>query len=654
MCGICGVLSLGAGSTDARLIEKMIGTIRHRGPDDFGIHCSGRIGLGHARLSIIDLCGGHQPMPNADGSLWISFNGEIYNYVELRKDLERRGHRFASQSDTEVILHLYEEEGEECVRHFNGQWAFAIWDSRKERLFLSRDRLGVRPLYYTWKDHCFVFGSEIKAILAYPGMSPEIDLIGIDQLFTIWCTIPPRTVFKGIEELPPASCLTVEDGRVRKWTYWKLDYGVDYENWAEEECAAKLLVSLTEATKIRLRSDVPVGAYLSGGLDSTIVTSIIRRCTDTPLKTFSVSFENVEFDERKYQNEAVQFLNTNHHEIRISGQDIAEVFPEVLWHAEKPLLRSAPAPLYLLSKLVREQGYKVVLSGEGADEILGGYDIYKEAKIRRFWAAQPESRIRPLLLKRLYPYLNNLHSQPVAYLKAFFHVNPADLRDPLFSHLPRWALTARIKAFFSEDVRSAIGSYSVLEEIRDSLPTGFATWDHFGQAQYLETLYLFPGYILSSQGDRVGMAHSVEGRFPFLDHRVVELAIRIPPTLKMRVLNEKYILKRAARNCIPAGVRTRKKQPYRAPDIESFFASGKPREGYVQEVLEPERLRRNGMFNSNAVGKLCEKITSGAAMGVKDNMALTAILSTQLWIEEFINMPGQRSYGRRGSHHAAI
>ncbi len=639
---------------DAALIEKMIGTIRFRGPDDCGIHCGGKIGLGHARLSVIDLGGGHQPMQNADGSLWISFNGEIYNYIELRKDLERQGHRFASQSDTEVILHLYEEEGEDCVRHFNGQWAFAIWDSRKERLFLSRDRLGVRPLYYTRKDNYFLFASEIKAILAYPGITPEIDMIGIDQLFTIWCTIPPRTVFKGIEELPPASCLTVEEGKVRRWTYWKLDYSSGYENWGEEECATKLLTSLTEATRIRLRSDVPVGAYLSGGLDSTIVTSLIRRTTNAPLKTFSVSFENAEFDERKYQNEAVQFLNTDHHEIRISGQDIAEVFPHVIWHAEKPLLRSAPGPLYLLSKLVREQGYKVVLSGEGADEILGGYDIYKEAKIRRFWAAQAESKIRPLLLKRLYPYINDLQLQPVAYLKAFFRVNPVDLRDSLFSHLPRWELTARIKTFFSEDVRSAIGSYSVLEEIRDSLPPGFAEWDHFGQAQYLETFYLFPGYILSSQGDRVGMAHAIEGRFPFLDHRVVELATRIPPRLKMKVLNEKCVLKRAAVDLVPTRVRARTKQPYRAPDIESFFASGKPRVPYVQELLEPEHLRRNGMFNSNAVGKLCEKVRSGAAMGVKDNMALTAILSTQLWIEEFINTPGHRSFGQRGSHHATI
>ena len=639
MCGICGVLNFNSNPPKANLIADMIGTIRYRGPDDCGVYSSGKIGLGHARLSIIDLEGGHQPMQNEDGSLWISFNGEIYNYVELRRDLEHRGHRFAGHSDTEVILHLYQEEGEECVRHFNGQWAFAIWDARKERLFLSRDRLGVRPLFYTWKHGCFIFGSEIKAILSYPGIRREIDLIGLDQIFTFWSTLPPRTVFKDIQELPPASCLTVEAGNVRSWSYWHLDYSRDDEGLTEDDWAEKLLALLADGTQIRLRSDVPVGAYLSGGLDSTIVTSIIRRYSETPLKTFSISFEDAEFDERKYQREAVQFLGTDHHEIRISGQDIAEVFPEVIWHVEKPLLRSAPAPFYLLSSLVRQQGYKVVLSGEGADEILGGYDIYKEAKIRRFWASQPESRLRPLLLKRLYPYMGSLQSQPASYLRAFFHVTASDLLDPLFSHLPRWELTARIKAFFSDDTKSRLSSYNAIQEMRDSLPTAFLEWDPFAQAQYLETRYLFPGYILSSQGDRVGMAHSVEGRFPFLDHRLLELAARMPPQIKMKVLNEKYILKRAARDLVPESVRKRAKQPYRAPDIDAFFAHGKSRLPYVEEMLAPDRIRQNGIFNPEAVGKLRDKLRRSGAIGVKDNMALVGILSSQLWIEQFINSP---------------
>jgi asparagine synthase (glutamine-hydrolysing) len=654
MCGICGFLNFGVNRPDEHVLSAMIDTLKHRGPDERGVYCNGPLGLGHARLSIIDLCGGHQPMRNADGRVWITFNGEIFNYLELRKDLEERGHHFTSHSDTEVILHCYQEDGEECVRRFNGQWAFAIWDDRKKRLFLSRDRLGVRPLYYAWKDNCFVFGSEVKALFSYPGMRRQIDFLGLNQLFTLWCTLPPRTVFKGIEELPPGGCLIVEQGRTRAWSYWQMDYSEGYESLSDGDLADKLRALLTEATKLRLRADVPVGAYLSGGLDSTIVTSIIRQLTDTPLKTFSLSFEASEFDERKYQQEAVQFLNTNHQEIRISGDDIAQIFPDVIHHTESPILRTAPAPLFLLSKLVRQHGYKVVVSGEGSDEIFGGYDIYKEAKVRRFWAKCPESRMRPLLLKRLYPYLRNLRSQPVEYLKAFFHIDANDLNDPLFSHLPRWELTARIKAFFSEEVRAEIGSYDVLEEIRGKLPSGFEDWDPFGKAQFLETRLLLPGYILSSQGDRVGMAHSVEGRFPFLDHRVVETAGRIPPSQKMKVLNEKYILKLATRDLIPASARIRKKQPYRAPDVEAFFSHGKARQAYIEELFDPERIRRNAIFNPGAVMKLCAKVKAGAAAGVKDNMALTAILSTQLWVEQFISCPGTHSFSRKEWNHAAL
>lgn len=654
MCGICGFLNVGPERQGEQLVYAMTETLAHRGPDGRGVYVNGQIGLGHTRLSIIDLKGGQQPMRNSGGDLWITFNGEIFNYVELRKDLERRGHRFASESDTEVILHYYEEDGEDCVRRFNGQWAFAIWDSRKKRLFLSRDRLGVRPLYYAWKDGCFLFGSEIKAILASPKIDRQVDWIGLDQVFTLWHTLPPRTMFRGIEELPPAGCLTVEEGKVRRWSHWALDYEGEYKEGSEVECAERLKSLLIDATKIRLRSDVPVGAYLSGGLDSTIVTSIVRQYTDTPLKTFSVSFEGPEFDESRHQLEVVRYLNTDHHAIRVTGQDIAEVFQEVIHYTETPLVRSAPAPLYLLSKLVRQHDYKVVLSGEGSDEIFGGYDIYKEAKIRRFWAKRPDSKMRPLLLRRLYPYLNNLQSQPLEYLKAFFHIDSTVLQDPFFSHLPRWELTSRIKAFLSQDVKSEIGTYSVLEEMRDSLPAKFTNWDPFEQAQFLETRYLLPGYILSSQGDRMAMAHSVEGRFPFLDYRVVQMAARIPPAEKMKVLKEKYVLKQAMMELIPTSARVRTKQPYRAPDVDAFFSEGQARKPYVAELLDTERIRRDGIFRPDAVAKLYAKARSRDAIGVKDNMTLTAVLSTQLWLEKFFLSHELQSSEWKGSTRATI
>jgi asparagine synthase (glutamine-hydrolysing) len=639
MCGVAGVLDFGGTAVDPGFLYRMIEPIRHRGPDDIGIHTDKGVGLAHARLSILDLACGHQPMHEEGGSLSIVFNGEIFNYLELRKDLIARGHRFRTRSDTEVLLRLYQDQGEDCVRHLNGQWAFAIWDSRRERIFLSRDRLGVRPLFYAQAGRTFLFASEIKSLFAFPPISREIDLIALDQIFTFWVTIPPRTAFEGIRELPPGHSMTVQDGRIAVASHWALDYGTAVEGAlevpaSEKECGERLLELLTDATRLRLRSEVPVGAYLSGGLDSTVVAALVKKFSGSSLKTFSVSFDRPEFDESPYQREAVRFLGTDHQEVRCTREDIVRVFPEVVRHAEKPILRTAPAPLYVLSKKVREQGYKVVLTGEGADEVLGGYDIFKEAKIRRFCAARPGSRLRPLLLKKLYPYLSNLQSQSSAYLSLFFQADPSGTESDFFSHLPRWNLTASLKKLFSEAVRSQIASYDGYQELREALPPGYSAWDSFCQAQYLETRYLLPGYILSSQGDRVAMAHSVEGRFPFLDPRVVDFAARIPPRLKMKVLDEKYLLKRSATGLVPSSILARSKQPYRAPEGESFF-NGERRE-YVDALLAPERIEQDGLFDPAMVQRVVTKFREGRAIGIKDNMALIGVLSTQLLVHQFV------------------
>ncbi|PYQ06157.1 MAG: asparagine synthase (glutamine-hydrolyzing) [Acidobacteria bacterium] len=658
MCGIAGIVNLNGQPVAPALLDRMIERVRHRGPDDCGSHTDRQVGLAHARLSIIDLASGGQPMHNEDKSVSIVFNGEIFNYIELRADLMRRGHRFRTQCDTEVILRLYEESGEECVRHLNGQWAFAIWDSRRERLFLSRDRLGVRPLFYTIADQSLIFGSEMKSIFALPHVSREIDPVALDQIFTFWVAIPPRTTFKGIRELPPGHSMTVQQGRITVARHWQLDYGAGGDDApedarTEEEYSAKLLELLVDATRIRLRSDVPVGAYLSGGLDSTLVTALIRRFTGAPLKTFSIGFDDPEFDETRYQNEAVRFLGTHHQEVGCTLADIGRVFPGVVWHAERPILRTAPAPLYILSGLVRKHGYKVVLTGEGSDEMLGGYDIFKEAKIRRFCAARPDSRLRPRLLKRLYPYLGNLQSQSGAYLQAFFGARRDQTEDEFFSHRPRWQLTSQLKTVFSGSVRSEIGAYDGLAELREALPAGYSGWDGLCQAQYLEAAYLLPGYILSSQGDRMAMAHSVEARFPFLDHRVVEFAARIPPRLKMKVLNEKYLLKRCADGLVPPSVRNRPKQPYRAPEGKCFF--GGARLEYVDELLSPERIAHDGIFDPVTVQKLVAKFRDGRAIGIKDNMALVGVLSTQLVHDQFVKgFREEFAYAERRAGTAAI
>jgi len=640
MCGICGTVQHSGVGADPRLLERMISAIRHRGPDDCGFYTIGQVGLGHARLSIIDIAGGHQPMPDEQRSCWITFNGEIFNYLELREELIKKGHQFGSHSDTEVILHLYQEEGERCVEHLNGQWAFAIWDAPQRKLFLSRDRLGVRPLYYTQTPDMFLFASEMKALLACPEIRRELDLRTLDQIFTFWAPLPPRTPFKNIYQLPPGHSMTVQNGQIRVWQYWHLEYEPDSEigQGSEKELADKLLALLMEATRIRLRADVPVGAYLSGGLDSSFVTALAKKLVGRRLKTFSVSFNDPQLDETRFQREAATFLGTEHCDVRCSNQDIAKVFPEVIWHTEQPILRTAPAPLFILSKWVRHHDFKVVLTGEGADEIMGGYDIFKETKIRRFWQRRPQSRTRSLLLHRLYPYMESIQRQSSAYLANFFRIEEG-APGPFFSHLPRWQLTAKAKLFFSAAVKSDLRGYDATEELRELLPRCYYNYESFLQAQLLETNYLLPGYILSSQGDRVAMAHAVEGRFPFLDYRVVEFAAKLPVRMKMKVLQEKYLLKRCAEGLIPRSVQARPKQPYRAPDALCFLEP-EGRE-YVDELLSADCVRRYGIFDYGPVSKLFEKVRSGRPIGVRDNMSLVGVISTQLVMRQFVNSSPQ-------------
>jgi asparagine synthase (glutamine-hydrolysing) len=622
----------------------MIGTMRHRGPDGRGVQVDRSCGLAHARLAILDLSGGAQPMALEGGELSITFNGEIFNYLELREELEQRhGRHFATRSDTETILHAYAVWGERCVERMNGQWSFAIWDRKRERLFCARDRIGVRPFFWTLHEGRFLFASEVKALFAVPGVTRAFDLRGLSEVLTFWCAAAPRTVWQGISELPPGCTLTIAAGasgarRVEIRRYWQLDYSVD-DSRASGQCVEELTALLLDAARIRLRADVPVGAYVSGGLDSSVIAGIVRRHTQTRLQTFSVTFEDPDYDESAYQREVVELLGTQHTAVHASNDLIGSVFPELTWFMETPVVRSAPAPLYVLAGLVRKNGFKVVLTGEGSDEMLGGYDIFKEAKVRRFCARQPDSKLRPQLLRSLYPYMKSLQAQPDAYLRAFFHARPEDLASPFFSHLPRWKLTQQIKSLLSKDARAELAGHDPVDELRARLPAEYAGWHPFARAQYLESTILLPGYILSSQGDRPAMGQSIEGRHPFLDARVMDWAAGLPPRLKMNGLDEKHVLKRAARDLVPPAVLARPKQPYRAPDAASFVdpATGLSRYPWVDEMLSSESLAKSGTFDPGAVGKLVEKVRSGAASGVKDNMAFVAVLSAQLVSQQFVD-----------------
>ncbi len=638
MCGIAGILNLrDRPAPEKSELATMIQALHHRGPDGKGFFCDDRCGLAHARLSIIDLSHGAQPVRNEDSSVWVVFNGEIFNYLELRADLARAGHRFYTGSDTEVIVHLYEQHRERFVEHLNGQFAIALWDQNRRRLILARDRAGIRPLFHTRVGGRLLFASEAKALFALPEVPRTLKPSAVGEVMTYWSTLSPDTVFQDIHSLPPGHVLVVEPGREQLTKYWDWEFPSTpprsdrpVDSYAEE-----LRELLADAVRLQLRADVPVGAYLSGGLDSSAISALVKRYNREPLVTFSVAFEDAEFDESAFQAQMAAHLGTRHTQVLCRKSDIAAIFPRVIWHTETPILRTAPAPLLLLSGRVREHGLKVVLTGEGADEVFGGYDLFKEAQIRRFWARNPQSKWRAGLLDRLYPYLRHSPAASRAISRRFYGQGLDQAGLATFAHGPRWATTQRTWQFFSAPMRAELGDPDASARLLTRLPAEVSRYHPMGRDQYVEAHTLLTGYLLSSQSDRVAMAHSVEGRFPFLDHRLIEFANRLPPTLKIRGLTEKFILRRAMRGLLPEDVATRTKQPYRAPDSQSFFTDGKATD-YVDDLLSGDRLRRAGYFDPVAVGKLVEKCRAGRAIGFSDNMAFVGVLSTMLVDELFI------------------
>ena len=644
MCGICGIVNLGDGpAPDVELVRRMTGRLHHRGPDSSGYYRDRTVALGHSRLAIIDVEGGAQPLCNEDGSVWVVFNGEVFNFVELGDELRARGHVLRTRSDTEVIVHAYEEWGTACFDRFNGQWSLALWDRPRRRLVLSRDRLGIRPLHYVRQGGRLLFGSEIKALFADARVERSVDPAGLAEVLMLWCPVAPRTVFSGVRELPPGCYAVVADGRIETTPYWSPRFpDAGAEVCQEDVENARLLGEhLIRASRLRfLRSDVPVGAYLSGGIDSSVTAAIVTAFTEAPVRTFSIRFADREFDEGRYQQEMVRHLRTAHRDVTVSSEDVGQVFPEVVWHAEQPLLRTAPAPLFLLSRLVRDSCYKVVVTGEGSDEVLAGYDIFREAAVRRFWARDPESAKRHVILDRLYPWMARRPARAPAFARAFFG-RDLDPADPCLSHRPRWNGTRQVRGMLAPDLREAVERTDVAAEILARLPGQHDRWDPLCRAQWLEMVTLLSGYILASQGDRMLMAHSVEGRFPFLDCDLVDFAGGLPARHKLLALEEKHLLKMACRDLVPKAILARPKQPYRAPDAASFFSGADS--DWVDDLTSEDRIRRAGVFHPTAVGRLVAKCrrTRGLGMSNTDNMRIVAVLSTMLLYDQYIEGDGR-------------
>ena len=488
MCGIVG--QIGPNACGREPLLDMMGMLTHRGPDESGLLLADGLAFGHLRLSIVDLAHGQQPMSTADDRYWITFNGEIFNYVELRDELERAGQIFRTRCDTEVLLNAYRAWGPACLDRFNGQWAFAVWDRQAKSVFLARDRFGVRPLFYSVlpDGQTVIFASEMKAILADTRVSRAWDPQALRDIFTSWVCDGDRTPLRDIRQLPAGSWMTIAaDGHreIRKW--WDVDLSPDVIDWSrsDESWREELRATLDEACRLRLRADVPVGTYLSGGLDSSVISWLSKTNHQPNLQTFSIAFSDAGYDESSFQDLVAQQIGTEHHRLAVERELIAKSFRDGIWHTETPIHRTAPIPLMRLSGLVKDSGMKVVLTGEGADEMFGGYDQFKENKIRRFWARRPESAWRKRLLDRLEPNVPRSGPRTRAFWYAFYQEGLGDTHRPGYSHHPRWRNGMSLVPLLRDDDGGTGRDTGWIERVEATAPAGFDRWDPLSQAQYL-------------------------------------------------------------------------------------------------------------------------------------------------------------------------
>ncbi len=634
MCGIAGFIeretaaARGGQEERVRLLDQMCRVIKHRGPDDQGATVKGGVALGMRRLSIIDLAGGHQPISNEDGTVTIVFNGEIYNYRELQPELERRGHRFQTNSDTEAIVHAYEEYGAACVEHLRGMFAFALWDARARKLFVARDRVGKKPLYYALtKDGAFVFGSELKSLLEHPGVERETNPEALDAYLTFGYVPDPLCIFKGVEKLPPGHHLTFADGCISIERYWDFLYEPT-ETRAEEDYIEELQALLDEAVRVRLVADVPLGAFLSGGVDSSAVVGLMARQMGQPVKTFSIGFNEDSYNELKYARVAAKHFNTEHHEFVVTP-DICDIVDELVWHFDEPFADSSAIPTYMVSKMARDY-VTVVLSGDGGDELFAGYTRYVTDRKRSGFALLPRFLRRGLVqpLSRRLPhgargrnYLYNVTLDPVdRYIDSV----------SMFTSLNSLSL-------YTEDFRRRLRAGDDSRAMFQRLASKVTTNEPLDALLYLDSKTYLPGDILTKV-DRMSMAASLEARVPLLDHKLIEFVTRIPASLKMKGLETKYIFKRAVRDIVPAEILNRPKQGFGVP-IEQWI-NNQLRER-IRETLTERRAQERGLTEPRYVSLMLDEHERGR----RDHSAqLWSLFMLELWHRTFVDLPSANTH----------
>jgi asparagine synthase (glutamine-hydrolysing) len=616
MCGIAGIVSLGDRPVAVGDVRRMCAALAHRGPDDEGFYAASHAAMGMRRLSIIDLATGRQPVGNEAGTVWAVFNGEIYNFAELRRGLQARGHTFATAADTEVIVHLYEERGAGCVDALRGMFAFAVWDEREQSLLLARDRVGIKPLYYWQGGGRLAFASELKAILELPEVEREIDWPALGHVLTFLTTPPADSIVRGVRKLEPGMVLTASARGVRVARYWDLAWRPD-RGRTEAQLAEELRGRLEESVRLHMVSDVPVGAFLSGGIDSSAVVANMARLSPRPVKTFSIGFVEGDYDELRHAGRVARAFGTDHHELVVEP-DVLSVIEDLAWHLDEPFGDPSAIPTYMVSKLAAEH-VKVVLSGDGGDELFAGYDRYRvEARERRLERLAAPFR-RPLA--------------------ALARLAPEDMRGRGFlRHMSLAGLERYMDAatFFRRDEQrrllrpEAFARVSAGDPARDMAAHAAGAGRHWlSSLQHLDVKAYLPLDILTKV-DRMSMAHSIEARVPLLDHELLEFAATIPPDLALRQGTGKYIFKRALRGVLPADIIDRPKQGFAIP-LGRWFRGRMG--GFVRELLLSPRARQRGVFDAGYVERLLARNESGRDL----DFPLWTLISFELWARRFLD-----------------